>query len=105
MARVVIGSILIVAWKQNGAVLRTYIVLANRLGDKNRVRLQVVPYVGEFMVPGIIIPLSEETYRVRSEQMVRPSNVLLWRTFVTVSGCRQRSTWVSQSSRSPQNMK
>lgn len=72
--------------------MRTYIVLAKRLEDNHRVRLQVVPYVGEFMVPGIIIPFPDETYRVRSEQMVCP-HVLSMCALVTCSGRRHRSTW------------
>lgn len=54
---------------QNGAVLRTYIVLAHRLGDQKRMRMQVVPYVGELMVPGFI-PFPIDTYKARSEHMV-----------------------------------
>ncbi|KAI0726529.1 hypothetical protein C8Q72DRAFT_796591 [Fomitopsis betulina] len=53
---------------QNGAVLRTYIVLAHRLGDQKRMRMQVVPYVGELMVPGFI-PFPIDTYKARSEHM------------------------------------
>ncbi|KAH9916055.1 uncharacterized protein B0H18DRAFT_1107757 [Fomitopsis serialis] len=56
-------------YEQNGALLRTYVVLAKRITDGQPVRLQVVPWVGEFMVEGMIIPLPDATYEQRSERM------------------------------------
>ncbi|KZT69093.1 hypothetical protein DAEQUDRAFT_757108 [Daedalea quercina L-15889] len=53
----------------NGAVLRTYIVLAKRMVDEQPVRFQVVPYVGEFMVPNLIFPRSDTRYKERSVLM------------------------------------
>jgi len=61
--------------EQNGALLRTYIVLAKRIADGQPVRLQVVPWVGEFMVQDMIIPLPDATYRQRSERMVRTEDL------------------------------
>lgn len=78
-------------YPQNGAVLRTYIVLASRLGDQKPMRFQVVPYVGEFTVPGFIIPLPDDTYKARSEQMVR-NWLFRQRANVTRPNRRRQST-------------